>query len=359
MAVDTRVEAVAAARVTPRVSPAFALGALIAVSFAVRLAFAWARATPNRYPDEYLYAELGRSFASMGLPLVRGHLTNFPALLMPLLTAPAWLFHDVGTSFRVIQAVEVLAMSLAAVPAYFLARRLRLGTNAALAVAALALAVPNFLSSAYIVASPFAYPLSILVTYVGIAALERPSRRSQLVLVGLFVVAALLRTQFMITPFAFLAAATVVGLRERRLRRVLSEQRLVLALLALALCVLAVVGLGYYSDAVHVGMTNAVPRALGFNVLVIAFASGWVIVPGALVALRSGSFVLWTGRSSSFARLLLLAWSACSRRQRCTDRRRTSATSPTSHRWLRSHSRSTCAVASRTEVFTQAWPLHC
>src|SRR5919198_324948 len=107
MAVDTRVEAAAAARVAPRVSPAFALG---------------------------------------GLPLVRGHLTNFPALLMPLLTAPAWLFHDVGTSFRVIQAMEVLAMSLAAVPAYLLARRLRLGTNAALAVAALTLAVPNFLS---------------------------------------------------------------------------------------------------------------------------------------------------------------------------------------------------------------------
>src|SRR5438876_5726461 len=288
MAVDTRVEALAAARVAPRVSPAFVLGAMVALSFVARLAFAWARATPNRYPDEYLYAELGRSFAHSGLPFVRGHLTNFPAVLMPLLTAPAWLFHDVGTSFRIIQATGTLSMSLAAVPAYLLARRLRLGTNAALAVAALTLAVPNFLSSAYVVASPFAYPLSILVTYAGVAALERPSRRAQLILVGLFVIAALLRTQFMVTPFAFLAAATVVGLRERRVRRALSEQRLVLALLALAVCALGVIGLGYYSDALHLEVTSALPRALAVNVLVIAFASGWVIVPGALVALGLG-----------------------------------------------------------------------
>ena len=288
MAVDTRVEAVVAARVTPRVSPAILVGGLVAVSFVARFAFALVRATPNRYPDEYLYAELSRSFASTGLPLVRGHLTNFPALLMPLLTAPAWLFHDVATSFRIIQAEETLCMSLAAVPAYLLARRLRLGANAALAVAALTLAVPNFLASAYVVASPFAYPLSILVTYAGVVALERPSRRSQLVLVGLFVVAALLRTQFMITPFAFLAAATLVGLRERRLRRVLTEQRLVLVLLGLAVCVLGAIGLGYYSDAIHLGITHALPRALAFNVLVIAFASGWVIVPGALVALGFG-----------------------------------------------------------------------
>jgi hypothetical protein len=290
MAVDTRVEGVAPARVASRVSPAFVLGAMVALSFVARLAFAWARATPNRYPDEYLYAEIGRSFASSGLPLVRGHLTNFPALLMPLLTAPAWLFHDVSTAFRLIQATDVLAMSLAAVPAYLLARRLRLGTNAALAVAALTLAVPNFLASAYVVASPFAYPLSILVTYAGVAALERPSRRAQLVLVGLFVVAALLRTQFMVTPFTFLVAATVVGLRERRLRRVLSEQRLVLALLALAVCALGVIGLGYYSDAIHLGVTGALPRSLAFNVLVIAFASGWVIVPGALVGFALGIF---------------------------------------------------------------------
>src|SRR5919201_6309526 len=106
MAVDTRVEAVPAARVAPRVSPAFALGALVAVSFVARLAFAWVRATPNRYPDEYLYAELGRSFAHSGLPLVRGHLTNFPAVLMPLLTAPAWLFHHLAPSFLLHHAVE-------------------------------------------------------------------------------------------------------------------------------------------------------------------------------------------------------------------------------------------------------------
>ena len=31
------------------------VGALVAVSAAVRIAIAWARATPNYFPDEYLY----------------------------------------------------------------------------------------------------------------------------------------------------------------------------------------------------------------------------------------------------------------------------------------------------------------
>ena len=41
-----------------------ALGGALAAAFAVRLALAWRRETPNYFPDEYLYAALGRSLGS-------------------------------------------------------------------------------------------------------------------------------------------------------------------------------------------------------------------------------------------------------------------------------------------------------
>ena len=118
MAADARTADLASARVNPlahvRISPAQAV-ALIAAASAIGRTFAgWLRASPIYFPDEYIYSEVGRSIADHGRPLVRGASPHFPALLQPLLTAPAWLFDDVGTSFRVIQTVNAIVMSLAA-----------------------------------------------------------------------------------------------------------------------------------------------------------------------------------------------------------------------------------------------------
>jgi hypothetical protein len=88
-----------AARARIEVGTASLLGGLVALSFAVRLVTGWLRATPNYFSDEYLYAELGRSLLESGRPLVRGVDVTFPALLQPLLTAPAWLADDVWVSY--------------------------------------------------------------------------------------------------------------------------------------------------------------------------------------------------------------------------------------------------------------------
>jgi hypothetical protein len=79
------------------------LAALVALSVGVRTALGWLRETPIYLGDEYLYAELGRSIAETGRPLVRGAASDFPALLQPIVTAPAWLFGDVGTSYHLVQ----------------------------------------------------------------------------------------------------------------------------------------------------------------------------------------------------------------------------------------------------------------
>ena len=75
------------ARVKPRTATLLVL--LVGASVLVRTLVGWARATPTYFPDEYLYAELGRSFADSGRPLVDGEAASLPAPLQPLLTATA------------------------------------------------------------------------------------------------------------------------------------------------------------------------------------------------------------------------------------------------------------------------------
>ncbi len=78
----------AAARVR-RLPARAVLAGIVAASTVAHLLLASLRLTPNVFPDEYLYASLGRSIAEGRRPLVRGGPAHFPALLEPILTAPA------------------------------------------------------------------------------------------------------------------------------------------------------------------------------------------------------------------------------------------------------------------------------
>ncbi len=266
------------------------LAGIVGLSFAVRAVLAWLRSTPVYFGDEYLYSSLGRSLAESGRPLVRGQAANFPALLEPLLTAPAWLVGDVGTAYHLAQMIGALAMSLAAVPVYWLARRLGLKTGVALGIAALSLALPDLIYSSWIVAEPFAYPLALASVAAAVAALERPSKRSQLAFVAFAGLAAFARIQFVVLPACFLGAILLVGLRERRMRSALREQALPLALFAAPLIVALAVGpsrvLAYYQGVIHVGLDPlALLKGTGMNLFVLLYASGFVLVPGAILGL--------------------------------------------------------------------------
>ena len=266
------------------------LACLIGISFAARLAAGWLRATPNYFPDEYLYAELARSLLESGRPAVRGIEIGFPALLQPVLTAPTWLVGDVVVSYRLTQALGALAISLVALPVFALSRKLGIGRPLALAAAALSLAVPDLLFASWVMAEPFAYPLFVGVVLAGTTALAEPSRRRGLVLVALVALAAFARAQFVILPLCFVAAVFLVGLRERRLRPVLREQALPLGVFAGIGMAVALVGvgrvLGMYRSALD-GRADPLEllERVGTNALVLAYASGWIIVPGALLAL--------------------------------------------------------------------------
>lgn len=265
------------------------IGGLVALSFALRLVTGWLRATPNYFSDEYLYAELGRSLLESGRPLVRGVDVTFPALLQPLLTAPVWLVGDVWVSYRLIQGLGALAMSLAAVPAYLLARRIGAGRSLALGGAAFTLAIPDLLFASWVTAEPFAYPLLLTAVLTATVALAEPTRRHGALLLVFAGLATLARVQFVVLPVCFLAALLIVGLRERRVRQALREQSLVLAAFGIATLLAGAVGftrlLGLYESALD---QRAAPLELiervGVNLLILAYASGWILLPGAIVA---------------------------------------------------------------------------
>jgi hypothetical protein len=283
------------------------LAGLVGLSFAVRLVVGWLRATPVYFGDEYLYSSLGRSIAEHGHPLVRGHAAGFPALLQPLVTAPAWLVPDVGVAYHVVQLLSALAISLTALPVYWLSRRLGLGAGVALGIAALALVLPDLVYASWIVAEPFAYPLALAAVAAAVAALSRPTRRIQLAFVALAALAAFARIQFVVLPACLVGAVLVVGLRERRLRQAVREQLFLLALLAVPLAVALALGpsrvLAFYSGVVHVHVDPlALATSSARNLLVLLYASGFVLVPGAIIG-----FGLAVARPRSRAELAFAA----------------------------------------------------
>jgi hypothetical protein len=271
-----------------RLGTAPLLAALVAVSSLFHVLAGWLRATPLYFSDEYMYAELGRSLVESGQPLVRGELAPFPALVYPLLTAPAWLLGDVEASWRAIQLIGAVAMSLACVPVFLLARRLELGRGLALGLAALALAVPDMVYAGWILAETVAYPLVLGAVAAGVVGLAGPTRRTQLAFLALAAAAVGTRAQFAALLLVYPLAVAVLGLAERRVRAVAREQLLPLAalgaLVALALAAGPTRVLGMYRDVLAADVDpGLLVERVGSNALVLAYASAWILIPGAVL----------------------------------------------------------------------------
>ena len=158
--------------------PVAVLVPLIAVSSLVRSAIAWKHQTPRYFPDEYIYAALGRSLAH-GHYEIRGHLAHFPAILAPLLAAPLWRFFSTETAYHLVQAENAVAASLVAVPVYLLARWLGLGRGYSYFCAAYGLLIPVVSLSSENISDLIAYPLVVAAVAVGVRALDTPSSKRQ------------------------------------------------------------------------------------------------------------------------------------------------------------------------------------
>jgi len=306
VAVDLSVPRPAAVAHAATVPARLLLGGIVAVSFLVRYVAALGHTTPLYFPDEYIYSSISRSLAESGRPLVRGSSAHFPAMLEPLLAAPFWLTNDPGVAYRLTQAENALAMSLAAVPVYLLVRRLGGGAWAALAGAALTVASPDLFFSSFVLADALAYPLVLTAVYVGVRALAEPSRRLQLAFAGLAVLATFARVQYVFLPLVFVAATLVV--ERGSVRAVWSRFRLSVLLYAAPLAVAAVAGpkrlLGYYSDVADVHVhPSEILHWVGTDAMLLAYAAGFALVPGAIVGLVLALRKPFSREESGFAAL--------------------------------------------------------
>jgi hypothetical protein len=257
------------------------LGGIVAVSFALRAVGAVAHAAPQVFPDEYLYATLGRSLAAHGDLRIRGAAVHFPALLEPILAAPLWALASPVTAYRLVQVENALFMSLAAIPAYLIARRLSLSHRYALLCGIFAVAIPDLVFSAYVLTDPLAYPLVLASLYAGLVALEQPTRRAQVTFLALAALATAARLQY-VTLFAAYALAAVVLER----RRVLRIHRIVAVAFGLGAVAALAAGpsrvLGYYSAVLHLHVGTAAAKWAATDLFLLALASGAVLVPGAV-----------------------------------------------------------------------------
>jgi hypothetical protein len=261
-----------------------ALTLIVVGSFAARLVASAAHPTARYFPDEYLYTAIARALGSGQAPNVRGTSANFPALLEPILAAPFHALFSPELAYRLTQAENALLMSLAAVPVYLLARRLSLSSRYALGCAIFAVAIPDLVFASYTLADPVAYPFAMAALAAGVAALDRPTRRTQLLFLGFAGLATFGRVQYVVLPAAFLVAAIVVDRR-----RVLQTQRLPLLLVALPAVVAVALGparvFGYYANVTNLHVGGQLLRWAGIDLFLLAFSTGIVLVPGALVAL--------------------------------------------------------------------------
>jgi hypothetical protein len=288
----SRMSAVPAARssVVARALPTrLVLGGIVASATVLHALLARLIVAPSVFPDGYLYSQLARSLATTGRLEVRGVPAHFPALLEPLLTAPLWLVHDVGTAYRLVQLENAFVMSLAAVPAYLIARRLRLSAPLSLALAALAVAGPQMTFAGLILSEPFAYPLSLAVVAAALRAYERPSPRAQVLLLALCGLAVLARVQLASLPLCVVAAFLAGGVRDGRLRATVREQRLFLAAVAVGLAggiaFAALRGFGYYRLVGNYAAPGGAMRLGGVDVYVVLLAAGAALAPSAIVGL--------------------------------------------------------------------------
>jgi len=137
---------VTAARARAVALPAWVwLAGIVVVSAVVRAALAHRIVAPWIMVDELVYSELAKSFAAHGHFLVRSVPSHGYGFVYPVLIAPAWrFFTSVPDAYQAAKIINAVVMSLAAVPAYYLARRL-LTPRFALIVAVLTVAVPSML----------------------------------------------------------------------------------------------------------------------------------------------------------------------------------------------------------------------
>jgi hypothetical protein len=211
--------------------PAWAwVGAIVVISTAVRFLFARHMVAPWIMIDEIVYSELAKSFAAGGSFAVRGVPTSGYGIVYPILISPAYAaFRSIPTVYSAIKVINSLLMSLAAVPAYLLARRV-VSMRSALVVAVLTVAVPSTFYAGTVMTENGFYPAFLFLALALVVTLERPRLVNVVLLLVALAVAYETRAQAVAVLPAALTAPLLMAALARRPRDVLRHRLLYITL---------------------------------------------------------------------------------------------------------------------------------
>ena len=304
-----------------RAAPAWAwVAALVLFSWCVRFVFARHMAGPWIMIDEIVYSELAKSFAATGHFAVREAPTSGYGYVYPVLISPAYaLFKSIPTVYTGIKVINALLMSLTAVPAYLLARRV-VSQWGALAVAVLTVAVPSTFYAGVVMTENAFYPIFVLLALALVATLERPRARNVVLFLGALLLAYETRAQAVAVLPAALTAPLVAAALARRPAEVLRQRLLYAVVVGLGLLVVLAEAargrsikslLGAYSAATsssyHAG---PVAHWLLWHLAELTFSVGAVPVLAVVLLCARGTALSDAERALVAATVSLVAWIA-------------------------------------------------
>jgi hypothetical protein len=260
-----------------RMPVALWLVGIVGLSTAVRIVIASQIPVPWLIPDELVYSELARSFAATGHFAVREEAFSPWAFgpLYPIVIAPVFrLASSIPQAYFIVRVLNCVLMSSAAVPAYFLARRL-LDRRTALMVATLAVLVPSALYTVRVELESLAYPAFLFAALAVVSALERPGWRRELLALASIGVAVLARAQLIVLLPALVISIVLLpiagerasGVLRRISRRLRTYPLTSLLVLGVTLGLAALLAVGHSTAEIVSGRAEAVGAADAIAVL--------------------------------------------------------------------------------------------
>ena len=200
-----------------RGSAALTLAGIVVAAIALWGALGQRIDVPTVFGDELIHWDASRSLAQGDGLRVRdggyGFGPVYPALVAPVhLLAP-----DDLSAYQWVRFWNAVLFSLAAIPAYLLARRL-LPRGWSLACAALAVLAPSALYTGFVMTEGAAYAACTLAVFAISRCLERPTADAQFLALAALLLAAGVRLQLAVLGVAFIVALAVRALVSRGLR---------------------------------------------------------------------------------------------------------------------------------------------
>jgi Dolichyl-phosphate-mannose-protein mannosyltransferase len=189
------------------------LAAIVTASVLLRFLLSLRVHAPWVFQDEAVYGDLARSLGQHGhFAMRQAPGTGGFGVLYPLLLAPAWaIFSAPAHAYVGAKLINAVLMSLAAIPAYLIARRV-MRPGLAVVAALFAVAIPSLAYVNTLLSENAFYPATMAAAAALFLLLERPTLVRQVAFFALTVLAFLARAQGVILLPALVIAIAIVSL---------------------------------------------------------------------------------------------------------------------------------------------------